>query len=75
MPIELIDRFLYEGKIGFTLIKIQLCEVKVFLMRIGPKTPATSKLGIFMTIVKEWKLSKIVINSSILDATLVLDPV
>ena len=37
--------------------------------------PATSKMEIFVTIVKEWKLSKIVINSSILDVTVVLDPV
>ena len=44
-------------------------------MRVTSKVPATSKIGIFVTIVKEWKLSKIVTNSSILDVTVVLDPV
>ena len=44
-------------------------------MRVTSKVPATSKMEIFLTIVKEWKLSKIVTNSSILDVTVVLDPV
>ena len=61
LPLELIDRFLYKGTIG--------------LMRVTSKVPATSKMEIFLTIVKEWKLSKIVTNSSILDVTVVLDPV
>ena len=45
------------------------------LMRVGSRTPAASKMEIFVTIGKEWKLSKIVTNSSILDVTEVLDPV
>ena len=61
LPLELIDQFLYKGTIG--------------LMRVTSKVPATSKIEIFVTIVKEWKLSKIVTNSSILDVTVVLDPV
>ena len=44
-------------------------------MRVGSRTPATSKIEIFVTIVKEWKLSKIVINSSILDVSEVVNPV
>ena len=35
----------------------------------------TSKMEIFVLIVKEWNLSKIVTTSSILDATVVLDHV
>ena len=69
LPLELINRFLYKGKIGLKLIKIQLCEAKMFVMRVGSKTLATSKMEIFVIVVKEWKLSKIVINSSILDVT------
>ena len=45
----------------------------MFVMRVGSKTPATSKIEIFVTIVREWKLSKIVSNSSILDVTVVPD--
>ena len=48
----LIDRF--------KLIKIKLCQVKISVMRVGSSAPATSKMGIFVTIVKKWKLSKIV---------------
>ena len=44
-------------------------------MGVGSTMPATFKMEIFVTIVKESKLSKIVINSSILDVTVVLDPV
>ena len=47
----------------------------MFVMRVGSKTPATSKIEIFVTIVRERKLSKIVSNSSILDVTVVPDPV
>ena len=72
--LELIDRFLDKGKVGFKLIKIQLREVKMSVMRGGSRTPATFKM-IFVAIVKEWKLSKIVTNSSILDVTVVQDPV
>ena len=47
------------------------------VMRVGSRTPATSKVEIFVTIVKEWKLSRTVTNSSILDVTVVvvIDPV
>ena len=45
------------------------------VIRVGLRTLATSEMEIFVTIVKEWKLSKIVTNSSILDVTVVLDPV
>ena len=41
----------------------------------GSKTPATSKMEIFVTIVKEWRLSKIITNSSILDVKVDLDTV
>ena len=34
---------------------------------------AASEMEIFVTIVKKWKLSKIVTNSPILDVTAVLD--
>ena len=47
----------------------------MYVMRVGSRTPATSKMEIFVTIVKEWKLSKIDTNSSVLDVTMVLDPV
>ena len=42
---------------------------------VGSRTPVASKMEIFVTIIKEWKLSKIVTNISILDVTIVLDPV
>ena len=41
--------------------------------RVGSRTPATYKMEIFVTIVKEWKLSKIVTDSSIFDVSEVLD--
>ena len=41
---------------GFKLIKTQLCEVKMSVMRAGSRMPATSKMEIFVAIVKEWKL-------------------
>ena len=69
MPIELIDRFLCEAKIGLKLIKIQLCKAKVYVMRVGSRTPATSKIEFFVAIVKKWKLLNIVPKSSILDVT------
>ena len=43
------------------------------VIRVGLRTLATSEMKIFVTIVKEWKLSKIVTNSSILDVTVVID--
>ena len=43
-------------------------------MRVGSRMPATSKMELFVTIVTEWKLSKIVLKSSILDFTMVLEP-
>ena len=69
MPIKLIDRLLYEAKIGFKLIKIQLSKAKVSVMRVGSRTPATSKIEFFVAIVKKWKLLNIVPKSSILDVT------
>ena len=47
------NRFLYEGKIGFELIKIQLCEAKMCVMTVGSKKPSTYNMVIFVTIVKE----------------------
>ena len=41
-------------------------------MIVGSKTSATSKTEILVTIVKEWKLSKIFTNSSILDVAIAL---
>ena len=41
-------------------------------MIVGSKTSATSKTEILVTIVKEWKLSKIFTNSSILDVAMAL---
>ena len=70
MPLELIDRFLYEAKIGFKLIKIQLCKAKVSVMRVGSRMPATSKMEFFVRIIKKWKLLNIVPKSSILDVTM-----
>ena len=75
LSLELIDRFLYIRKTNFKLIKIQLRDAKMFVIRVELGTLATSEMEIFVTIVKEWKLSKMVSNSSILDVTLVLDPV
>ena len=43
------------------------------VMRFGLRAPATSKMEIFVKIVKEWKLSKIVTNRSILDVSELLD--
>ena len=45
------------------------------VIRVGTRTLATYKIKLFVTIVKEWKLSKIVTKSSILDVTVVLNPV
>ena len=50
-------------------------EKRMSVMRVGSRTPATSKMDIFMAIVKEWELSKIVTNSSILDVTVNLDSI
>ena len=70
MSLELIDRFLYKGKIDLKFIKIQLREAKMSAMRVGSRTPATSKMEIFVTVVKEWKLSRTVTISSILEVTM-----
>ena len=67
--LELIDRFLYEAKINFKLIKIQLCKEKVSVMRVGSRTPATSKTVFFVAVIKKWKFLNIVSKSSILDVT------
>ena len=52
LPLELIDRFLYEAEIEFKLIKIQLWKAKMSVMRVGPKMPATSKMDFFVGIIK-----------------------
>ena len=57
------------------MIKIKLREAKMSVIRVRLRTLATSEMEIFVTIVKERKLLKIVTNSSILDVTVVLDPV
>ena len=69
MPFELIKRFLYEAKIGFKLIKIQLCKTKISVMRVGSRRPAISKIDFFGAIIKKWKLLNAVPKSSILDVT------
>ena len=73
MPFELIDRFLYEAKIGFKLIKMQLCKTKISVMRVGSRTPETYKMEFFVALlkffVKKWKLLNAVPKSSILDVT------
>ena len=53
LSVELIDRFLSEGKIGFKLIKIHLCDVKMPVMRAESMTPATAKMEFFVTIATE----------------------
>ena len=75
MLLEFIDRFLYERKIGVKLIRIHLCKAKMSVMRVGLRTNATSKMELFVTIVAEWKLSKIVLKSSISDVAVVLGSV
>ena len=52
LSLELTGQFLQEGKISFRLIKIHLCEAKTIVMRVGSRTPATSKMEFFVTIVK-----------------------
>ena len=44
-------------------------------MSVGSRMFAKSKMELFVAIVEEWNLSKIVSKSSILDVTVVLDPV
>ena len=75
LPLELVDRFLCEGKTGLKFIKIQHCKAKMSVMKVGSRTPATSKMEVFVTVVNKWMLSKIVTKSSILDVTVVLNPV
>ena len=53
LPLELIDRSLYEVKIGFKLIKIQLCKAKMSVMRVVSRRPATSKMEFFVAIIKK----------------------
>ena len=54
-------------------VKLQSSKAKVSLIRVGSRTPASSKMEIFLAIVKEVKLSKVVRNSSILNVPVVLD--
>ena len=51
------------------MIKIQLCKAKVSAMRVGTRTPATSKVEFFVAIIKEWRLLNVIPKSSILDVT------
>ena len=53
VPLELIDRLLCKRKIDFKLIKIQLCEAKISVMGVESRTPATSKVQIFVSIQKQ----------------------
>ena len=53
LPLELVDLFLYEVKIDFKLIKIQLSKAKMSVMRIGSRTPATSKMEFYEAIIKK----------------------
>ena len=45
----------------------------MYVMRVVSRTPAKSKIELFVTIAQKWKLSKIDTKSSILDVTVVLD--
>ena len=45
------------------------------VVRVGSRTSATSKMKMFLVIIKEWKLSIILTNSSVLDVTVVLGTV
>ena len=58
LPLELIDRFLYEAKIDFKLIKIQLCKAKMSIMRVGSRNMATSKIEFFVAIIKKIEAAK-----------------
>ena len=68
LQLELIEQFLYEGKIGCKSIEIQLWDAKMSVMRVRSRLPATSKIELFVTIAKGWKPSKIVTKSSILQS-------
>lgn len=52
LQLELIEQFLYEGKIGSKSIEIQLWDAKMNVMRVKSRLPATSKIELFVTIVK-----------------------
>ena len=58
--------------IDWFLIKIQPCEDRISVIRFESRMPATSKMEIFVTIFKDWKLPKIVTDSFISDVTVVL---
>ena len=68
LQLELIEQFLYEGKIGSKSIEIQLWDAKMNVMRVKSRLPATSKIELLVTIVKGWKPSKIVTKGSILQS-------
>ena len=59
----------------FKLIKIHLCETKMSIMRVGSRTPATSKIIDNCDSCYRMEAVKIVLKSSILDIAVVLDPV
>ena len=66
MPLELTDRFLYETKIGFKLIRSSYVK-QVSVMKVGSRTPATSKMEFFVEIITKWKLLNVIPKTSILD--------
>ena len=68
LQLELIEQFLYEGKIGWKSIEIQLWDAKMSVMRVKSRLPAISKIELFVTIFNGWKPSKIVTKSSILQS-------
>ena len=61
MGLELLDWFLYDGKIGFKLIKlikIQLCETKMSVTKTGSRPPThirQSSLWQLLQTVNRWK--------------------
>ena len=57
------------------MIKIQLYKAKMSVMNVVSWTPVTSKMKLFVTVVKNWNPLKIFTKNSILDVTVVLDPV
>ena len=50
LQLELIEQFLYEGKIGCKSIEIQLWDAKMSVMRVKSRLPAISKIELFVTI-------------------------
>ena len=51
-PLDLIEQFLYKWKIAFKLIKTKLYKAKISVMKVRSRTPAASKMKIFVTTVE-----------------------